>query len=624
MEEGDIRGSIVSLAAVAVAWLLRWLIWPALGDAVPYLTFYPATVLAARFGGVWPGCLAAIAGGASALFLGPMPPGGRFNAQDVLGCALFVAVNIVMAALTGSLREARLGADVGRAVLAESEERHRLGAEAARMGAWTRDLRTGVVTWSPELAHVFGIQPEEFRRTEQSFFEFVHPDDLPRVIETVRAAVKHRADYEMEFRFRHADGQLRWMLARGRTYCDARGEPARLAGIGIDVTDRKAAEEALRASEARYRSLAAATSSVVLTADATAAFVEPQPGWEQFTGQPWEVHRGWGWLEAIHPDDRDVVQQMWRRALETKSLHESEGRLWHAASEQYRYFVARAMPVLDADGSVREWVGTISDVDERKRLDQKLLHADKLESLGVLAGGIAHDFNNLLVGIMGNASILEEMAEQGSPTAEFAGAIVQASERAADLTRQMLAYAGKGQFLIRNVDLSREVSELLPLLEPAISRSLELRLELGRALPPVEADPSQVQQVIMNLIINAAEATPKGGVVTVSTAVSEAVPADGFPAVEPAATAERYVLLRVRDTGHGMDEATQRKIFDPFFTTKFAGRGLGLAAVLGIVRAQRGGIRVESEPGQGSTFTVYFPAAAPRSITVAASEQTPG
>jgi PAS domain S-box-containing protein len=560
-----------------------------------------------------------LAGGTTAFFLVLEPPAsGRWNAPDALAYVLFAGVNVFMAVLTSSLREARVRADEGRLALAESEERLRLGADAAHMGAWTRDLKTGVVTWSPELARVFGIQPEEFGRTEQSFFEFVHSEDLPGVIDIVRTAVEHRGDYEVEFRFYRRDGQLRWMLARGKTYCDPNGEPARLAGIGIDVTDRKVAEEALRASEARYRSLIAATSSVVLTADATAAFAEPQPGWEEFTGQGWEAHRGWGWLDAIHPDDRDSVQQMWRRALDTKSLHESEGRLWHAPSQQYRYFVARAMPVLDADGSVREWVGTITDVDEKKRLDQKLLHADKLESLGVLAGGIAHDFNNLLVGIMGNASILEEMAESGSQTAEFATAIVQASERAADLTRQMLAYAGKGQFLIRKVDLSREVTELLPLLEPAMSRSMELRLDLAPALPLVEADPSQVQQIIMNLVMNAAEATPKGGVVTISTALSEEAPQDGFWAVDHAGQPEGYVVLRVRDTGHGMDDATRRKIFDPFFTTKFTGRGLGLAAVLGIVRAQRGGICVESEPGKGSTFTVYFPATAARGVSARA------
>jgi PAS domain S-box-containing protein len=620
-----ISGYLVSLAAVATAALIRLLLWPVLGGSVPYMTFFPATVFAAWFAGLWPGCLAAVAGGTTAFFfILEAPTGSRFNTPDGLAFALFVGVNVFMAVLTSSLRESRARAHQGRVALAESEERLRLGAEAAHMGAWTRDLKTGVVTWSPELARVFGIRPEEFGRTEQSFFDLLHPDDLQRVIDVVRTAVEHRADYEVEFRFYRRDGQLRWMLARGRTYCDPDGEPARLAGIGIDVTDRKVAEEALRASEARYRSLIAATSSVVLTADATAALIEPQPDWEEFTGQTWEAHRGWGWLDAIHPDDRDNVQQMWRRALETKSLHESEGRLWHAASQQYRYFVARAMPVQNSDGSVREWVGTITDVDEKKRLDQKLLHADKLESLGVLAGGIAHDFNNLLVGILGNASILEEMAESGSQTAEFASAIVQASERAADLTRQMLAYAGKGQFLIRKVDLSREVIELLPLLEPAMSRSMELRLDLDRALPPVEADPSQVQQIIMNLIINAAEATPKGGVVTVSTAVSEDAPLAGFPAVDNAGPAERYVLLRVRDTGHGMDEATQSRIFDPFFTTKFTGRGLGLAAVLGIVRAQRGGIRVESEPGKGSTFTVYFPAAAAQSASVMVSPQSAG
>ena len=429
-------------------------------------------------------------------------------------------------------------------------------------------------------------------------------------------------DYDVVFRFIRRDGEERWMLARGRTYCDTVGVPVRLAGVGIDVTERKLAEEALRASEERYRSLIDATSSIVWITDASGAFVEPQALWQEFTGQAWEVQRGSGWLDAIHEEDRDDVRRQWQRALDSKAVFEAEGRVWHAASGQHRHFVARAVPVRNADGSVREWIGTITDVEERKRLDQKLLHADKLDSLGVLAGGIAHDFNNLLVGIMGNASILEETVTPGSDMAELAAAIVQASERAAHLTRQMLAFAGKGRFVVRQVDLSREVRELLPLLEPALPRSVDLRLELEDGLPPVKADPSQIQQIIMNLVINAGEATSKGGTVTISTALrNDARDAETLFGDE-VRSEHAYVILRVQDTGQGMDEATRSRIFEPFFSTKFTGRGLGLAAVLGIVRAHHGGSQVQSAPGQGATFAVYLPAEALLPVAVAAGERS--
>jgi CheY-like chemotaxis protein len=237
-----------------------------------------------------------------------------------------------------------------------------------------------------------------------------------------------------------------------------------------------------------------------------------------------------------------------------------------------------------------------------------------LESLGVLAGGIAHDFNNLLTGILGNASLALEEVEPDSSVRSRIEDVVTASERAAQLTRQMLAYSGKGQFLVRRIDLSASIRESVPLIKAAIPSTVELRFNLEEHLPAIEADVAQIQQVTMNIIINGAEAIPEGkpGTVTIATRRQEVD--EGYIRTQNVSRVGElkpapYILFEVSDTGSGMDEATKGRIFDPFFTTKFTGRGLGLAAVLGIVRGHRGCIEVVSRPAQGTNFRVLFPAA---------------
>jgi two-component system CheB/CheR fusion protein len=254
-------------------------------------------------------------------------------------------------------------------------------------------------------------------------------------------------------------------------------------------------------------------------------------------------------------------------------------------------------PILDDSGKVVGVSNIARDISERKSLEEQLWQTQKLESLGVLAGGLAHDFNNLLTGIMGNASLAMYDLGESSPGWARMQEILQASERAALLVGQMLAYAGKGKYVVERLDLSSQVSEIVTLVQRSIPRLVELDLRLESGLPAVEADRSQIQQIIMNLTMNAAEAIgDRAGTVTVITRSGEA-------------NAERQVVLEVRDTGCGMNAETQARIFDPFFTTKFTGRGLGLAAVLGIIQAHHGTIGVESIPGKGSTFTVVLPAA---------------
>jgi PAS domain S-box-containing protein len=378
--------------------------------------------------------------------------------------------------------------------------------------------------------------------------------------------------------------------------------------------DSDIARSAIEKSERRYRTLVSATSAIVWTRSASGEFVDPQPSWEEFTGQGWKDCRGWGWLQAIHPDDRERIRNRWETVPKLGSLFETEGRIWKASRNSYCYFVGRGAPIMGSDGSIEEWIGTIVDVDDRRRLEDQLRHTAKLESLGVLAGGIAHDFNNLLTGILGNASLaMEIFAPERPHDRAVLKNIVEAGERAAHLTRQMLAYSGKGSFELKRVDLSDLIKSISVLVHSSVPKNVHLRLELTDQLPSIEADPGQIQQVVMNLIINGAEAIPEGvygSVCVVTTALTVdhdyATSFDSSYVLSPG----EYVSLEVHDTGVGMSEDTKRKIFDPFFTTKVHGRGLGLSAVLGIIRGHKGALRVYSEVGKGSTFRVLLPAVA--------------
>ena len=247
---------------------------------------------------------------------------------------------------------------------------------------------------------------------------------------------------------------------------------------------------------------------------------------------------------------------------------------------------------------------------ERRNLEEQLRHAQKLESLGLLAGGVAHDFNNLLTGILGNASLVLEVVQTDPEVKGMLNDIIRASERAADLTRQLLAYAGKGKFVIEAVDASALVRDISELLRSSVPRTVELSLELQSDLPSIEGDGSQIQQLVMNLILNAVEATgERPGIVRVTTGVRPVEAGDRVAHFRPdPPTAGTYVAIDVTDDGCGMTELIKAQIFDPFFTTKFTGRGLGLAAALGIVRGHKGAIGVESKEGSGSTFTVLLPA----------------
>jgi PAS domain S-box-containing protein len=250
-------------------------------------------------------------------------------------------------------------------------------------------------------------------------------------------------------------------------------------------------------------------------------------------------------------------------------------------------------PVFNDFGNVTGAVQIVSDITERRQLEEQFRESQKFETIGTLAAGVAHDFNNLLTSIMGNASLVLGDLPTDSPLRERLDDVVRSSQRAADLTRQLLAYSGKGRHYMQKVELSGLVRHIDDLIESAIPKKVALELRLAAGLPLIEADTNQLQQIVLNLVSNAAEAIgDDAGAISIATGLDHS-----------------SVYLEVRDTGCGMEPEMKSRIFDPFFTTKFTGRGLGLAAVAGIVRTHKGSVQVNSAPGQGSTFRVFFPAA---------------
>ena len=316
------------------------------------------------------------------------------------------------------------------------------------------------------------------------------------------------------------------------------------------------------------------------------------------------------WVDSWIGNDFDRAAHVFAAAIAGESGSFTTGL--NPISSDPVWLDVSLIPLAHAEGESRRMLSVIRDITNLKKTEERLNQAARLESLGVMAGGIAHDFNNLLTGILVNASMLEMSGNDDD--AAIARAIVGAAERAADLTRQMLAYSGKGRFVLKLMNLSAAVVEILELIKTTIDKKVEIVLDLVDDLPAVEADPGQMQQLIMNLIINGSDAIEgKVGKVQVSTAVvemDEVFHAQTFRLDEPSLALGRYVLLQVQDTGCGMSDETIAKIFDPFFTTKFTGRGLGLAAVYGILRGHRGALRVYSHLGQGTTFKVFLPVAA--------------
>ena len=384
--------------------------------------------------------------------------------------------------------------------------------------------------------------------------------------------------------------------------------------IAVDITDRILAEQALRDSEERFR--------FFLNEIPAAAFLKDSAGRYIFTNHYMQEVLGAdeSWIgrttmecfpiqeaQSIITSDEDAIVN--RYSIHLQKLVDSTGK--ERVFQTHKFRISGGENKKQMLGGIALDVTDKLDVEKaRKKLELQVLHAQKLESLGVLAGGIAHDFNNILMAILGYADLALLDVSPASPVKPSLLEIEKAARDAADLAKQMLAYSGRGKFQIIKLDINEIIRGMLHLFEISISKKAVIRYNLSNDLPAIEADPSQIRQIIMNLITNASDALEKtSGIISITTSLMECDREYLSTAYLNDELQEgKYVYIEVSDTGTGMDEKTLTKLFDPFFTTKFTGRGLGLSAVLGIVRGHRGTIKVYSEPGNGTSFKVLLPA----------------
>jgi len=494
----------------------------------------------------------------------------------------------------------------------------RLAREAGRTSTWRLDLDQpdGKIETDGILGRLLGLGAGELESLG-AWREMIHREDLPRVDAGWKACAEGRSERcEYEFRMLDCANNVRWFHLRGAVVRDEPGRGPALTGVVHEITERKRADEELHELSRYNRQLLDLSPDPIFVLDTTGVILDVNPAAQALTGSERSGLIGGEFRQRFADPAR--VQQLWTDALARGTVRDAEIELLGDGTAKPVPLLCNATALAADDGSPRGVLVVARDISARKAAETerfmteaRVRETQKLESLGVLAGGIAHDFNNLLTGILGNASLAKLDLAAATPPYNCVEEIEKAGLRAAELCRQMLAYSGKGRFVVQLLDLSELITEAGPLLELSSSKKAKLRFFLNKHLPLVQADVNQLRQVIINLVSNAAEAIgDKEGQIRITTGAMRAT-RDYLRQTHlaPDLPEGTYVFVEVSDNGSGMAPDVVARIFEPFYTTKFTGRGLGLSAVLGIVRGHRAAIKVESEPGKGSSFLVLFPAA---------------
>ena len=561
-----------------------------------------------------------------------------FGAADALRIAMLEAPDTPVIVVTGSLDEEtaaeyikagaadyvvkhhleRVGPAVVRALdlrraraeQARAEEARRQGEE--RFRALIEHGADAVALVAPDgtllfashsIERLLGFTPAEL--VGHPGFERVHPDDLPRVHAALRDIIANPGTPAgLELRWRHKDGSWRYIDG---VAVDRLAEPA-VGAIVVnfrDVSERRTAEAALRDSEERYRTLVEGVRDIIFALSPEGTISSLNPAFETITGWRREAWVGQPFERLVHAEDLPLALELLGRVVRGELRPASQFRVRTAKSD-YRVGEFSATPQLH-EGRLVGILGIGRDVTERVQLEQQLRQAQKMEAVGRLAGGIAHDFNNILTAITGYADLLLEDLGATDPRRQDADEIHKAADRAAGLTRQLLAFSRQQVLQPTVLEVNKLVSDLEKMLRRLLGEDVALTTQLAPTTGRVKADPGQLEQVIMNLAVNARDAMPNGGKLTLETGnvdLDESYATDHYPA-----RAGPFVMLAVSDTGTGMSEETQAHMFEPFFTTKEKGKGtgLGLATVYGIVKQSGGFIWVYSEVGHGTTFKLYLP-----------------
>jgi PAS domain S-box-containing protein len=452
---------------------------------------------------------------------------------------------------------------------------------------------------------MLGYSVDECLSTPNFWLTIVHPDDREEAARNSAASFAAGGKHTQEFRWITKDGRSVWVEANLVVVTDSEGSPIGLRGVNTDITERKRAEEALRESKERYRDLVENAHDIIYSHDLKGNYLSVNKAAEHITGYTREEALQLNMSQTLAPECADKATEMISRKLAGEDVTAYELEI--LAKDGRRVAIEVNSKLMYEDGVPVAVQGIARDVTERKLLEEQLRQSQKMEAIGQLAGGVAHDFNNLLTAINGYSSLALQRVDDDSSIKPYLEEVRKAGDRAANLTRQLLAFGRKQILQPLALDLNSVVSDMNKMLRRLIGEDIALNAKLAPDLKKIKADPGQVEQVLINLVVNARDAMPTGGSLTIETANMslDQEYASRHVGIQPG----KYVMLAVSDTGTGMDEATRARIFEPFFTTKEKGKGtgLGLSTVYGIVQQSGGSIWVYSEPNQGTSFKVYLP-----------------
>jgi len=480
----------------------------------------------------------------------------------------------------------------------------------AGVGIWAWDLATGAVRWSDITMAIYELAPGEFGGTFDAFETKLHPEDRQRVSDAIQVAVATlQQDYVIEYRLLFHDERIKWLEGRGRVIAGADGKAIRMVGTLLEVTERKVNDEKLRKGEERLRLFTSCATDYVYDATISGELALPEivaGSFERTTGMtPQEVADRGGWVALIHPDDREHSRAMLPQLMQGHSVV-NEYRIIDG-SGRTRWLRDRVVPILNSEGVLARLVGGVSDITEQRALEERLVEAQRMESLARLAAGVAHDFNNLLTVLMAESSFLRDPEATEQLRGQSLYEIDTTLERAANLTSSLLAFGRKNVSPLMVIELGDAVAKSRAMLTRAAGERAMVEISRGDAAINVVADPNDIHLVLLNLTLNARDSMPHGGRILVDSRAVQLQASD--PDRPPELSPGSYARLSVQDEGAGIAKEVRDSIFEPYFTTKgYGGTGLGLPTCLGIVKRYGGVLRLGESQGKGSVFQIFLPA----------------
>jgi PAS domain S-box-containing protein len=549
-----------------------------------------------------------LSGGADGFLFAPVEPGVML--------ATVRALLRLHATFRASARER-----VSLAALRQVEKRLELLGRATQDAVWDWDLASGTVEWNDAPQALFGYARAEVGSDEGWWSDRIHPDDRDRVLGSLRAVFERGGTkWSADYRFRRADGSYADVQDRGYLMRGEDGRPIRMVGAIEDLSERKRAERELKESEARYRLLADnATDMIFRTGlDGVRRYVSPAVR-EVLGYEPDDLVR-LHLTDRMHPDDAPAVLARWEDLVSGRVQHQTFSYRLRHRDGHWVWMETRRRMVRDAEGRPVEAISIVRDISERVQLEERLRQAQKMEAVGQLTGGIAHDFNNLLTVILGNAELLTEDPSDPAQTYALARQILETAERGAELNQKLLAFGRRQSLKPERLQIDQIVDDMVPLLYRTIGEHIELRTDLQARRHAALSDRALLQSAILNLVVNARDAMPQGGTLTITTGERAARPAEG-----PLPIGQEVVFLTVADSGTGMAPDVVARAFEPFFTTKDVGKGsgLGLPMVYGFANQSGGHVSIASRVGEGTAVTIVLPAVASEAPSDGGDTPTP-